>query len=497
MLTSVNKIYKGEGICKMWIGMKPLVMLYRPDDVEVILSSSTLTQKSVEYHFLDNWLGEGLVTSSRAKWRLRRKILTPAFHFRILEDFLPIINEQSNVLVAKLGDQCDQNGDQSPPPIGESTTTTTSSAPFDVVPVITLCMLDIICETAMGVKLNLQANSNHEYVESLYNISRIFLIRLMRPWLWPTITFNLSEHGRIFNRSVQNTKDFTMKVIKERRDEWVQCLEEDVNGQPGNMSGNVDNLDAIKSSTFFAKKKGAGTGSSSSTRLAFLDLLLQHHLVTKKLSLEDLREEVDTFMFAGHDTTSHAISWTLYMLGLYPEVQAKAAEEVDHLVEMEGADISDLTVENLKSLKYLECVLKEVQRIYPTAPFIGRELSEDTKINNYLVPKGTTVGIFTYVLHRDPIAYPQPERFLPERFLPENVNGRHPYSFIPFSAGPRNCIGQKFAMMEMKMVIAKILRHYHLQSVQPRDQLVIVGEMILRSLNGLKMVFSRRTQVQR
>ncbi len=142
--------------------------------------------------------------------------------------------------------------------------------------------------------------------------------------------------------------------------------------------------------------------------------------------------------------------------------------------------------------------------------------------DNYLVPKGTTVGIFTYVLHRDPIAYPQPERFLPERFLPENVNGRHPYSFIPFSAGPRvtiftfwfnflpisndqnqnchlfqNCIGQKFAMMEMKMVIAKILRHYHLQSVQPRDQLVIVGEMILRSLNGLKMVFSRRTQVQR
>ncbi len=69
------------------------------------------------------------------------------------------------------------------------------------------------------------------------------------------------------------------------------------------------------------------------------------------------------------------------MLGLYPEVQAKAAEEVDHLVEMEGADISDLTVENLKSLKYLECVLKEVQRIYPTAPFIGRELSEDTKIS--------------------------------------------------------------------------------------------------------------------
>ena len=143
-----------------------------------------MTQKSAEYHFLDSWLGEGLVTISRHKWRIRRKILTPAFHFQILEDFLPIINEQSNVLVAKLGDQFD-------------------NIEFDVVPVITLCMLDIICETAMGVKLNLQANTDHEYVEALYNISRIFLIRLMRPWLWPNLTFNFSSHGRLFNRSVR------------------------------------------------------------------------------------------------------------------------------------------------------------------------------------------------------------------------------------------------------------------------------------------------------
>ena len=147
---------------------------------KVILSSSVLTQKSAEYRFLESWLGEGLVTSSSGKWRLRRKILTPAFHFRILKDFLPIINEQTNVLLEKLA--------------------TLNQIEFDVVPIVTLCMLDIICETAMGVKLNLQANSDHEYVESLYNISRIFLIRLMRPWFWPRLTFDLSSYGRVFNR---------------------------------------------------------------------------------------------------------------------------------------------------------------------------------------------------------------------------------------------------------------------------------------------------------
>lgn len=210
------------------------------------------------------------MTSSRQKWRLRRKILTPAFHFRILEDFLPIINEQSNILIEKLESVGRENRNG-----------------VDIVPVVTLCMLDIICETAMGVRLNLQANSNHEYVEALYNISRIFLTRLMRPWLWPNLTFNLSSHGRIFNSSVQKTKNFTMKVIKERRDEWIKCLSE----QEDNGENNVDNLSEIKKSTFFNRKSG-------SNRLAFLDLLLQHHLVSKNLSLEDLREEVDTFMFA-------------------------------------------------------------------------------------------------------------------------------------------------------------------------------------------------------
>ncbi|KAH7644730.1 cytochrome p450 4v2-like [Dermatophagoides farinae] len=452
MVSSVNKIYQQEGICRMWIGLKPLVLLYRPDDVEVILNSNTLTQKSAEYRFLNSWLGEGLVTSGRQKWRSRH--------------FLPIINEQSNILVAKLNRL--------------TTNANNDTIEMDVVPIITLCMLDIICETAMGVKLNLQANSNHEYVEALYNISRIFLIRLMRPWLWPNITFNISSYGRLFNRSVEQTKNFTMKVIKERRNEWMKFLSNH-NHNDDEHESMVDDFDMIKTSKFF----------KNSNRLAFLDLLLQHHLVTKKLTLEDLREEVDTFMFAGHDTTSHAISWTLYMLGIHQDIQQKVRDEIDMVFDCSESNI-DLSIDEIKQLKYLDCVIKEVQRIYPTAPFIGRDLSEDTKINGYIIPKGTTVGIFTYVLHRDPEIYPEPEKFLPERFLPENCSGRHPFSFIPFSAGPRNCIGQKFAMNEVKIVIAKIIRHFYLRSIDPRDKLVIVGEMILRSINGLKISFIQR-----
>ncbi|KAF7492036.1 Cytochrome P450 4c3 [Sarcoptes scabiei] len=503
MVSSVNRIYSQEGICRMWIGLKPLVLLFRPNDVEIILSRNNLTEKSTEYRFLNSWLGEGLVTSGKQKWRLRRKILTPAFHFRIIEDFLPIINEQSDILIKKL-DLIVQNG----PKV------------IDVVSIITLCMLDIICETAMGSKLNLQANSNHEYVEALYNISRIFLIRLMRPWLWNDFIFNQTDYGHLFNRSVSETKKFTMKVIKKRRNQWIEFLSSNQNESGGNLKANNGNKNklfernnelskklSIHQKKFLPMIETKSADNSNAKRLAFLDLLLQHHLVTKKLTLEDLREEVDTFMFAGHDTTSHAISWILYMLGLHPDVQQKVWQEINSILpnKIDGDDDDDddddenydITIEQIKQMKYLDCVIKEVLRIYPTAPFIGRDLTEDTDINGYLVPKGTTVGIFTYVLHRDPQIFPEPERFRPERFLPENCNGRHPFSFIPFSAGPRNCIGQKFAMNEIKIVTVKIVKRFRLRSIDERDRLVIVGEMILRSLNGIKILFEKRAIKQK
>ncbi|EEC17407.1 cytochrome P450, putative, partial [Ixodes scapularis] len=150
--------------------------------------------------------------------------------------------------------------------------------------------------------------------------------------------------------------------------------------------------------------------------------------------------EVDTFMFAGHDTTAMAIAWNCYLIALHPEVQKKVQEELDMVLGEHKTE--DISTENLKDLKYLECVVKESQRLCPSVPVIGRTVTKPFTLGNYVLPEGTSVEIFIYGLHRDPEVFPDPEVFDPDRFLLENCASRHPFAFIPFSAGSRNCIGK-------------------------------------------------------
>lgn len=185
------------------------------------------------------------------------------------------------------------------------------------------------------------------------------------------------------------------------------------------------------------------------------------------------------------------------MLGRYPEIQQKVRDEVDEIIDKMETTCTckhaiNFNFEHLKEMKYIECVLKEVQRIYPTAPFFGRRVTEDIQLDGYVIPKDSTVAVFTYAMHRNPELYPNPLKFDPDRFLPENVLKRHPYSFIPFSAGARNCIGQKFSQLEQKIVLAQLIRNFYWSSIDPEDRLIIVGEMILKCKNGLRVKIYRR-----
>lgn len=375
-------------------------------------------------------------------------MLTPAFHFRILEDLVPTMNEHARKMVERLN-QCSGN------------------AETDIVSFSTACTMELLLESIMGVTTGNPNEDIGSYLEAIKNLTLKYMLRFQNPWLYLDSIFYRTNLGRECAHNVAVVHNFSKKVIKKRRKELVK---------------ERSTVTAVSTSDNELRGKKLST---------FIDILLQHSLdFDALLTDDDIREEVDTFMFEGHDTTAVAIAWCIYLIGLHPAVQRRVHEELDAIVGDEPE--KNITLEDLKKLTYLDCVIKECQRLYPSVPLIGRTASEDFEMGGHLIPAGANIGVFIYALHRDPDVFPQPEEFDPDRFLPDNSATRHPLSFLPFSAGPRNCIGQKFASMEVKIIVGHIMRSFIVQSMDPRDKLLVSLEIVLRAANGLRIKFVPR-----
>ncbi|XP_067134663.1 cytochrome P450 4c3-like, partial [Centruroides vittatus] len=134
----------------------------------------------------------------------------------------------------------------------------------------------------------------------------------------------------------------------------------------------------------------------------------------------------------------------------------------------------------------------ETLRIYPPAFVIVRKNPSDLKVGDYVLPAKSSLAINIYGIHHNPTVFENPEMFDPDRFLPENCQKRHPFAFLPFSAGPRNCIGQRFAMTKMKTVLANVIRQFRVKSLDHRDKIFESGDVILRPKFGIRMTVEKR-----
>ncbi|KAG5893586.1 hypothetical protein JTB14_028353 [Gonioctena quinquepunctata] len=434
-LTRITKP-KGKKTFIDFVG-DPLIFTTDYDLIEFVLGTHSILNKSDSYRFIKNWLGTGLLTSDGPKWKGRRRIATPGFHFSILEQFVGVFESNGKILVEKLKKKCNEDS-------------------IDIYPFITMYALDIICETAMGVSVNAQSNEHSQYVNNVKLMCKIGMIRSTSVFKTHDLLYPLSLDYFREQKAVRQLHGVTNSVIDNR----IKQLENLANKK----TEDVDEL---------GRKR----------KLAFLDILLQSTFEGKPLSRDDIREEVDTFMFEGHDTTASAMTFATFLLAEHPDVQARALEEQKLLF---GDDIlRSSTYKDLMEMKYLECVIKEALRLYPSVPLYGRRAHEDINYKEHVIPKGTNIVIFDYGVLHDPDNYPDPEKFDPSRF--EQSDGKKPFLYIPFSAGPRNCIGQKFAMLEMKCTLSKLLRNFEILPATPKHSLILSAEAVLKSANGVRI----------
>lgn len=214
------------------------------------------------------------------------------------------------------------------------------------------------------------------------------------------------------------------------------------------------------------------------------DLILEDN--SKKL--EEIFEEIVLFTTAATDTTAGTLSFCFTLLGMFPEVQEVVYKEVvDHV------GTNNIVNEDISNLKYTEAVILETLRFFPSGPFLVRFAEADVDIGKKTIPVGTNIIIDIFHLHRDEEYWPNPMKFDPSRFLPENASEITPYTFIPFSAGARDCIGKAVGMMVMKIALANVIRNYKIISNHKSiEDIPLTSAVSLRAVGHLDCQFVSR-----
>ncbi|XP_043494013.1 cytochrome P450 4C1-like isoform X2 [Polistes fuscatus] len=399
--------------CRLWLGLTLMVFFDDPENIKILSNSSNGYEKSSVYDFMKFSLGNGLFTAPASIWKNHRRILNPVFKENMVSTYVDSIVKNANRLTNILE--------------------TTNGKNVNFLHYVHLCMLDIIYDSLLESDLNLQSNPDCRYDEYMSKGIDITIQRVMKLWLHPNIIFKNSSMGKWIKEHHSILNEITNEIIKKKKE-----------------SMHKDNF------TWEEKEKDTSP---------FLDAIFKSFYETGEYSEADIRDEINTLVFAGSDTAANTLSFLFLMLATFPDIQNQVYEELYDLYGSSDPIDFPITMEDTRKMKYLDRVIKETLRLFPVGPFIARKLSRDTKVNNnVIIPKNCHVVISIFSLHRKDKYWTDPLRFNPDRFFPGNYNEK---CFRPFSFGNRGCIGQIFAMTKMKVITASILRKFTVRIDNP------------------------------
>ncbi|CAG4937125.1 unnamed protein product [Colias eurytheme] len=434
------------GITKAWLGPFLYFMVTDPAALEVVLKNNL--EKDNLHRFLRFFVGNALIFAPVSIWKPRRKVAVPAFSPKIISSFVHVFAEQSDKLAHLLK-----------PKVG--------IGKFKIWPHINAYNLDSVMETAMGVPLNTQDDYENPILTATNDAFKYACERIFHPWLQPDWLYKFFPQYTKLKKATKIIHDFTDEVISKKK---LQL-------KADQKKSNIKRLDLLQN-----------------TDITILDLLISQSGGSEGYTNLELREEVLTFILAATDTSAVTMGFTLKLLGKYPEIQQKVFDEIDAVF---GDSDRLLDKDDLPKLQYLERVIKETLRLYPSVPLIIRTTTEESPLNeNIVLPKGTGIVASIYGVHRNPNVWgPDVDCFDPDRFLPERTKGMHPCSFIPFSHGPRNCLGYQYAMISIKTALSTILRRYKVidePEKGPIPNIRVKLDVMMKAVDGYEVALELR-----
>ncbi|XP_019875988.1 cytochrome P450 4C1 isoform X2 [Aethina tumida] len=401
-----------------------------PEELKIILNHPNALDKSREYDNLIMFKNTLLVAKTN-EWRKNRKLISKGFNQAVLDMFLDTFYKKSISLSKIL-----RNGSYN-----------------DLYYLFEKFTLDVFFEATIGIESTiLEDEKEHMFVTAVTDIQNIAFNRIGNLLKTSNFLFSFFPEAKKLTDKMNDVNNFIRQVIKTKR--------EQANNESFQASG----------------------------KLPVMDLLLQN---SEKENLTDhyIRKEITLFAGAATDTTAYTIGFTLCLLAMHPKIQEKVYDEIIDVVGNNGA----IECNDLSKLVYTDMAIKESQRIFPSVPLIGRQANDEIRLGDKTIPPNTGIVISFFHLHRNPDIYPNPLEYNPDRFLPEEVAKRPNYSFLPFSGGPRNCIGLKYASMLLKTVIATVVRDFKLVTkYKSVNELDLESHMVMRTTHPLDITFIPR-----
>ena len=374
------------------------------------------------HELLSPLLGESIFTTNGEVWKKQRELLRPSFE-------MTRINKVFNLMSEAVADMMDRFSKYP------------NHAVIEVDEAMTFITADVIFRTIMSSKLDEEKGKKilNAFVTFQEQSVHTAMRRMFRFPKW--LSYVLGDRKRAKAGDV--IRQVLSDIIKPRYD----------------MADNAEFEDILGSL-----------------------LLVVDADTNERFSFEEILDQVAMLFLAGHETTASSLTWTLYLLSLYPKEQEKAYEEITQVLQGGAIEIS-----HLRQFKYLTNIFKESLRLYPPVGFFAREAKKDTQVRDKLIKKGSGVVIAPWLIHRHEEFWTNPHGFNPSRFEGEYKKD----AYLPFGVGERICIGQGFAMQEAILILANILKTYKLE-LEEGFVPDVVGRLTVRSANGMRIKFSKR-----